>query len=72
MAAASPHTAVAREGAVATATVERAITPTVGSVALAGGGTENDITIPVEVTLGPGGATQVNLNIRLTLNFKLQ
>jgi hypothetical protein len=59
-------------GAYATATVERAITPTVGSVALAGGGTENDITIPVEVTLGPGGATQVNLNIRLTLNFKLQ
>jgi hypothetical protein len=52
--------------------VERAITPTVGSIALAGGGTENDITIPVEVTLGPGGATHVNLNIRLTLNFKLQ
>jgi signal recognition particle receptor subunit beta len=67
-------TATARASApgVATATVERAITPTVGSIALAGGGTENDITIPVEVTLGPGGATQVNLNIRLTLNFKLQ
>ncbi len=33
---------------------------------------DTEITIPVEIALGPGGTTQLNLNIRLSLNFKVQ
>jgi signal recognition particle receptor subunit beta len=33
---------------------------------------DNEITIPIEIALGPGGTTQLNLNIRLTLNFKMK
>jgi signal recognition particle receptor subunit beta len=41
------------------------------SLAVTGHG-ENEITIPVEIVLGPAGTTQLNLNIRLTLNFKMK
>ena len=33
---------------------------------------DTEITIPVEIVLGPGGTTQLNLNIRLSLNLKVQ
>jgi hypothetical protein len=42
------------------------------SLAVVGQAGDNEITIPVEVSLGPGGATSLNLNIRLVLNFKMK
>jgi hypothetical protein len=33
---------------------------------------DTEINIPVEIALGPGGTTQLNLNIRLSLNLKVQ